>query len=230
MIDIVWKDVEDYKGIYQVSSDGQVRSLDRVESSRGSTRTRRGRSLKQKINDGGYHCVHLRNKAGEKESWPPVHKLVAEAFIQNEENKPTVNHKNGNKLDNSVSNLEWATQKEQTLHAFSNNLMRVRGNTLYNEDFKLSVQEYHRNKNISLKKLAKVFNISERTTSRIVKGEFGDERKTPKHVIAKAMWLREQGFSLHKIGEIVGKDFSTIHNWATKRGLSNKGIRGYNDN
>ena len=217
----VWKDVVGYEGVYQVSNLGTVRSVDRLSPDRWGHRKRKGVVLKQKETDSGYFSVHLRDKENGKESWPCVHRLVALAFIDNPENKPTVNHVDGDKHNNTVSNLEWSTHSEQTIHAFENNLMLVRGNTLYDIDFKENVKNYFNSNNISIKKLAKHFNISEHTASRIVKNKYGDPRKTPKHVVAKAMWLREQGYTLHRIGEIVGKNFSTVHNWAIERGLVN---------
>lgn len=217
-----WKDVVGYEGIYQVSNFGNVKSLDRLEiSSRGSKRLRFGIMLKQKTTEQGYATVHLRDRVNDKESWPSVHRLVALAFIENPEGKLTVNHKDGVKLNNHISNLEWATQQEQTQHAFDNNLMFVRGNTMYDVEFKQKVKDYYYETGISIKKLAKHFNMSSTTASRIVRGLYGDPRKTPKEVVAKAMWLREQGFTLHKIGEIVGKNFSTVHNWCLERGLVN---------
>lgn len=215
----IWKDVTGYEGVYQVSNLGSVKSLDRFVEDRSGYRHRKGITLKQKINESGYATVHLRDKANNKESWPSVHRLVALSFVDNPENKPTVNHKDGLKLNNRFDNLEWATQSEQTIHAFENNLMLVRGNTLYDDEFKENVKAYFKDNKISIKKLSKHFNISETTASRIVKNKYGDPRKTPKEVVAKAMWLREQGFTLHRIGEIVGKNFSTIHNWALQRGL-----------
>lgn len=215
----IWKDVEDYVGVYQVSNLGNVISLDRYTNTRWGQKLRSGVTLKQKLADSGYYTVHLRNKDEGKESWPSVHRLVAKAFVVNPDNKPTVNHIDGDKLNNLPSNLGWATQQEQTVHAFANNLMTVRGNTLYDLDFKEQVKKYYDDNNISIKKLAKHFNMSETTASRIVRGKYGDPRTTPKEVVAKAMWLREQGFTLVKIGEIVGKNFSTIHNWALQRGL-----------
>lgn len=217
-----WKDVIGYEGVYQVSNFGNVKSLDRLEASRGGSLKRRsGKLLKQKTTEQGYATVHLRDKANDKESWPPVHRLVALAFLHNPEDKPTVNHKDGIKLNNNVSNLEWATQQEQTQHAFENDLMFVRGHTMYDLDFKQKVKDHYTDTGISIKKLAKHFNMSSTTASRIVRGIYGDPRKTPKEVVAKAMWLREQGFTLHKIGEIVGKNFSTVHNWCLERGLVN---------
>lgn len=221
-----WKDVVGYEGVYKVSNFGNVRSVDRLEvSSRGAKRLRWGIVLKQKTTEQGYATVHLRDKANDKESWPPVHRLVATAFIENPEGKLTVNHKDGVKLNNHISNLEWATQQEQTQHAFDNDLMFVRGHTMYDLDFKQEVKDYYTETGISIKKLAKHFNMSSTTASRIVRGLYGDPRKTPKEVVAKAMWLREQGFSFAKIGEIVGVNLTTVHKWALPRGLVNIGIR-----
>ncbi len=205
----IWKDVVGYEGVYQVSNIGVVRSVDRFDGNR----FRKGVTLKAKTNDGGYKTVHLRNKLTSKESWPTIHKLVAEAFIPNPENKPTVNHEDGDKLNNLESNLKWATHQEQTVHAFKNNLMVVRGNTLYDDDYKQRVKEYHLKNNISVKKLAKHFGISEPTATRIVRGKYGDPRKASKHTVSKARWLREQGYTLTRIGEIVDRSFSTVHRW-----------------
>lgn len=217
-----WKDVVGYEGVYQVSNLGNVKSLDRWEiSKRDSKRWRLGITLKKKVTEQGYETVHLRNKLEDKESWPPVHRLVAIAFLPNTEDKPTVNHINGNKLDNTIENLEWATHSEQTIHAFANDLMYVRGHTLYDLDFKQKMKDHHTLTGISIKALARHFKVSEFTASRVVKGKYGDPRKTPKEVVSKAMWLREQGFTLTRIGEIVGKNFSTVHNWCLERGLVN---------
>ncbi len=210
----VWKDVVGYEGIYEVSNLGNVRSLDRYVNGKLTSRLlKRGRPLVQKLTAQGYRSVHLRDKLNDLESWPSVHRLVALAFIPNPENKETVNHIDGDKQNNCVCNLEWATKSEQTIHAFANNLMTVRGNTLYNEEFKENVKQYYEQNNISYNKLAEHFGMSGRTASRIVRGMYGDPRKSPKHIISKAKWLREQGFTLVRIGEILGKNFSTIHNW-----------------
>lgn len=83
-----------------------------VVYSRNYNHTGRIKKMKHKINKFGYHMVVL-NK-----TWKQVHRLVAEAFIPNPKNKPQVNHKNGIKNDNNITNLEWVTASENVLHRF----------------------------------------------------------------------------------------------------------------
>lgn len=79
---------------------------------------------KQQMNNCGYCMVSLIDDKGKKHL-KSVHRLVAEAFIPNPDNKPQVNHINGNKCDNSVSNLEWCTAAENTQHAYANGLISI---------------------------------------------------------------------------------------------------------
>lgn len=98
--------VRGYEGLYEVSNRGNVRSIYRGRNT--------GRLLVQSINN-GYPFVTLSNG---KSLTRTVHRLVAEAFLSNPDNKPTVNHKDGNRSNNSLENLEWATRSEQQIHAF----------------------------------------------------------------------------------------------------------------
>jgi hypothetical protein len=117
-----WKDIEDYDGLYQVSNTGKVRSLDRkvVQMARTGNSffagNRKGKELVQRKQNGGYYVVWL-SKNG-KVRPKTVHRLVAEAFLPKIEGKNDVNHKNGIKSDNNVSNLEWCTRSENTLHLY----------------------------------------------------------------------------------------------------------------
>lgn len=113
----VYVDIRGYEGYYQVSNYGNVRSLDRVIVEKtGKTQTLKGRVLKQRINCSGYSEVGLRRNGNR--ATLAIHKLVAQAFISNPNNKPTVNHLNGIKTDNNISNLEWATYSENLSHAY----------------------------------------------------------------------------------------------------------------
>lgn len=106
----IWKDICGYCGFYQVSNLGRVRSLDRVVR---NGRRRKGKMLKLLINKEGYYYVVLRNGA-ENSKKERVHRLVANAFIENTKNATQVNHKDENKKNNNVDNLEWCTPKYNT--------------------------------------------------------------------------------------------------------------------
>ena len=106
----VWADIEGYEGLYQVSNYGRVRSI---------------HIMKPRIHK-GYCNVNLR-KGYEMKSYR-VHRLVANAFIDNPENKPEVNHIDAVKHNNNVSNLEWVTAKENMKHAEDNHLIKHIGN------------------------------------------------------------------------------------------------------
>lgn len=107
-----WVDIKNYEGLYQISSLGEVKSLKR--------NTTHERILIPRIDRNGYLYVILCKNGITKTK--KIHRLVAENFIENPENKYSVNHKDGNKLNNCVDNLEWATMKEQARHAVDNGL------------------------------------------------------------------------------------------------------------
>lgn len=94
-----WKPIKDYEGIYEVSSWGRVRSLDRTDT---IGRHIKGRIMKQFLR-GNYMFVMLGCKGIN------VHRLVAKAFVPNADNLPFVNHKDENKFNNMADNLEWCT-------------------------------------------------------------------------------------------------------------------------
>ena len=114
----IWRDVKDYEGLYMVSDLGRVKSVERYVKGRYSnTQKVKEKIKKQSVKDNGYLIVSLykNNKVSQKY----VHRLVAEAFIDNPMNKPTVNHIDCNIKNNNVCNLEWNTYKEQEKHKAS---------------------------------------------------------------------------------------------------------------
>ena len=117
-----WKEVVGFEGLYEVSNKGRVRSLDRKVPRLGkygqpSHMVYKGKLIPMWITNQGYLRLTL-NRDGKKSNHL-VHRLVANAFIPNTENKETVNHKNGIKSDNQLQNLEWATRSEQNHHAWA---------------------------------------------------------------------------------------------------------------
>ena len=103
----IWKDIEDYEGLYQVSNKGRVKSLNRIVQRGNNYKPVCERFLKFGNND-GYYFVILSNQGHTKTAF--VHRLVAHAFIPNPHNLPCVNHKDENPGNNDVRNLEWCTK------------------------------------------------------------------------------------------------------------------------
>ena len=105
-----WKPVVGYENLYEVSNLGRIRSFDRwVKSKNGSIRICRGRILKPYTNKDGYLCVVL--SKNNKQKTFRVNRLVAQAFLDNPNNLPQVNHKDENKQNNNVENLEFCDCK-----------------------------------------------------------------------------------------------------------------------
>lgn len=103
----IWKDIKGYEGLYQISNFGNVKSLKREVSNGTGTRIIDQRLLSQVTNRYGYICVTLCKNSKYKHC--TIHRLVAEAFIDNPDNLPCVNHKDENKQNNNVDNLEWCS-------------------------------------------------------------------------------------------------------------------------
>ncbi|MFF3146812.1 NUMOD4 domain-containing protein [Streptomyces sp. NPDC057927] len=108
----IWKDINGYEGHYKISNLGRVKSFKYDKT--------RGRILKGNIENHGYKMVDFRANSFRKRYL--IHRLVAETFIPNPQNYKVVNHIDGNKLNNSLENLEWTTQQYNTIHAFNTGL------------------------------------------------------------------------------------------------------------
>lgn len=109
-----WKDIKETKGVYQISSKGRVKRVGKYSNQFTSWYDEK--ILKPAIHERGYLFVQL--SINKKILRRYIHRLVAEAFIPNPENKKTVNHKDGNKKNNCVENLEWCTYLENNTHAY----------------------------------------------------------------------------------------------------------------
>ena len=108
----IWKDINDFEGLYKVSNLGSIKSLIT------------NKILKTPINRYGYNYINFRKN--KKNYNKLIHRLVAIAFIPNLKNKLQVNHINAIKTDNRIENLEWATAQENMNHAESMGLLKLR--------------------------------------------------------------------------------------------------------
>lgn len=154
----IWKDIKGYKGLYQISNFGRVKSFIKW---RGTD----VRILSPFCITGNYQQVVLiKNK---KKKYLSIHRLVAEAFIANKDKKNCINHKDCNKLNNHVDNLEWCTYSENIKHAYKNGLRKNtnyrKGNDNHNSkltmDQVLSIRKEYGKENSS-RKLGRKYNVS----------------------------------------------------------------------
>lgn len=110
--DEIWKDIQGYEGLYQISNYGRIKGLSKI--SKWNNRVWKEKILKQRVVK-QYKQIFLYKDGIGKEY--KVHRLVAQAFLPNPDNLPQVNHKDGNKLNNNVSNLEWISARDNQLHS-----------------------------------------------------------------------------------------------------------------
>jgi hypothetical protein len=162
----IWKSLKDIVECgdnYEVSNLGRVRSIDRKVNSISGGRTIKSKMIKFWYDKDGYARVTLHFKGSKKHYM--VHRLVALSFIENPDNKPTVNHKDGDKINNNIDNLEWSTYKEQINHADDNNLrVMPNGENWYNakltEDKVREIFYLYKSGKYSQRKLAEIYGVS----------------------------------------------------------------------
>lgn len=173
-----WRDIKGYEGIYKINKYGDVISLTRLIVSSFGKVVLNEVLLKPLANHKGYFQVVL-SKNG-KSKTKTVHRLVAETFVPNPDNKETVNHIDGVKTNNNVENLEWCTNQENIIHAHKNNLTNpCKGES--NSSAKLKEQDVHLIRKVhkdgeSIRKISKRYEMCESTISQIV------NRKSWKHI------------------------------------------------
>jgi hypothetical protein len=155
----IWKHVKDHPSYY-VSNFGNAKRLRVLKD--GTTKLI---NLKL-INRIGYSTIAIATLKT-KNKKVSVHRLVAEAFIPNPENKPTVNHKNAIRNDNTVCNLEWVSYSENTLHAYQTGLLISK---LSNKD--IMDIKHRRNLSESLLSIAKFYNVSTSHICNIVRKKY----------------------------------------------------------
>lgn len=158
-----WKKIEGYEGLYMVSSDGEVKRMERkVYPPNGGVGIMKERILKGNANTSGYYRVFLSKDSKVKTKY--IHRLVAKHFINNNNNNyKEINHINGIKEDNRVENLEWVTREENVRHALINNL----SDAVLTTD---EVDEILSRSEVRAKDFAKKFEVSESTIFSIRSG------------------------------------------------------------
>jgi hypothetical protein len=114
-----WKPVKNYEGLYEINEQGKVRSLQKRNANN---------IMPQRIGRGGYYTVRL-SKIG-KDTTVYIHRLLGFAYIPNVDDKPFINHINGDKLDNRIENLEWCTHSENMKHAYKTGLLKVKSTSV----------------------------------------------------------------------------------------------------
>lgn len=141
----LWKDIKGYEGEYQISSAGEVRSLDRIITQLNRygkyiNRSVKGKTIKPIDNGNGYLIVGLRRNQDRKNFY--IHRLMVEYFINEIPNGYVINHKDFNTYNNSLENLEIVTQKQNVLYS----IPRMRGPRRNLDDFE---KRYIRKRNVN---------------------------------------------------------------------------------
>lgn len=170
----IWKKIKEY-GDYEVSNYGRVKSPDFIlKTPTGQSYIKKGKILKPYKSKKGYLYCDLR--VDSKRKIVRIHRFVAMAFIPNTENKPQINHIDGNKENNNVQNLEWCSNSENQKHAFEKGLQK---GCFSHPNSKLTLEQVRYIKNncvVGSKKngmqtIAKKFNVSNSTIKQIVIGK-----------------------------------------------------------
>lgn len=138
---------------YIITTNGKI-----ISKKRGN------REVKPQPNGKGYLRVHIAGKMYF------VHRLVAEMYVPNPDNKPQVNHKDGNKLNNSVENLEWVTNKENRNHALKHDLYIKGENCSWSKLTQEQVDFIRKHPEIKIIELAKLFGVDRNTISAVKNG------------------------------------------------------------
>lgn len=157
----------------EISKDYWVSNLGRIKSKRNK---KSPIFLKGGLDKDGYLHVSIDKKIRK------IHRIVAMAFLPNPDNKPEVNHINGNKTDNRSDNLEWVTHKENFKHAIKHNLIKEGENHYKSKFTNKDVRDiFNLSKTMQGKDIAKIYNVSRSTISRILNGRRW--KKTHKKIV-----------------------------------------------
>lgn len=159
---VIWKDVEGFEGLYKVSNEGVL-----VSTPRKGTK---GGVVKPCNVHGGYLMYRLCKKG--KIHRELAHRLLANHFIPNLENKPYINHIDGNPINNTLDNLEWVTQKENVQHAIKMGLVTNMGETHYQVKLTdgevLEIRDLYKHKIYNQRELGEIYGVGQANVSSII--------------------------------------------------------------
>ena len=165
-----WVPIKGFENLYEVSNRGNVKSIPTITyNSNGRPYTRKGRLLKP-ASKNGYKRVILFSKSKQKSYL--VHRLVALSFIENPDNKPYINHIDGDPSNNILENLEWCTPKENVDHAIKTGLSNVKGSnhgsSKLTEREVVEIRNLYRSKKYNQREISENFNITQALVSMII--------------------------------------------------------------
>ena len=185
------KDVKNYEGLYAVTQDGKVWSYPKPCSSKNGIFLKLQISITKHNRSTPHKQLLVGLWKNKKRKMCQVHRLVAQTFISNPENKPDINHLDGNPLNNNIDNLEWCTKSENIRHAikiglidnFSEKWKRIRSENgkkmgainskefrrLFSMKIANQIRMIYQQEKISFRQLAKRYNCSDRTVGNIIK-------------------------------------------------------------
>lgn len=149
----IWKDIQNYEGMYRISNYGNIKSLKRKHLLKSSTSPK------------GYSLVGL-CKTGKPKTFR-LSRLVGKHFIPNPENKPQINHIDGVKANNNVKNLEWATAQENTRHALKTGLQKRAPNAKITQEQVECIRFLAQTGKISNIAIAKIYKVKQQLVSRV---------------------------------------------------------------
>ena len=162
---VIWKDVEGFEGLYKVSSEGVLFSIPRNGTKGGirkSFKTNRGYEM---------YKLSKNNKMYNRYA----HRLFAQHFIANPENKPYINHIDGNPLNNTLDNLEWVTQSENVLHAIETGLVHALGenhpHVKLTDKEVLEIRDLYRHRIYNQRELGEIYGVFQTNISSIVRNQ-----------------------------------------------------------
>lgn len=168
---MLWKRIIGYEDSYEINNKGEICSLERYVNNKNGKRLIKSKLLKPFLTNSGYIGYTLKNK--NKSKSVHLHRLLAEYFIDNPNNLPEVNHIDGDKLNNKLSNLEWVNKSENSLHAYKLGLKKSNFKPTEkgedNPNSKLTqvivnkIRELYSSGNYSQRDLGKKFNVKQAT-------------------------------------------------------------------